>query len=211
MSAQHDLFPEAARLTDARGEYARTPGWLIEAGLRLVPRAGDPEAVLDLGAGLGDLALACWRRWPSIRVTAVEREPDRCEEMKRRFPAWDVLGRDAEEWAAGVASLPRRYRWPLVVMNPPFSRVIEWVLLALPLVAPRGSLLAIYPLEHLGGQAHYADLYRGQPPAVVGISPKRPQGQGWSDARAIICAAWAKDSTGALVGDTELEWMEVRT
>ena len=84
MTAQPDLFPEAARLTDERGEYARTPAWLIEAGLRLLPLAVAPGEVLDLGAGLGDLAAACWRRWPAIRVTTVDETQAKIREAVNR-------------------------------------------------------------------------------------------------------------------------------
>lgn len=206
MSTQHDLWPDAARLTDERSEYARTPAWLIDAGLRLLPRDFAPDEVLDLGAGLGDLALACWRRWPAIRVTAVERERDRCEEMRSRFPRWDVVQADATWWAGEVTP----WTCPLVVVNPPFSVAIDWITLALPLVAPGGALLAIYPLEHLGGLEHFTGLYADHPPRTVGISPKRPRGQGWDDTRAIIAAVWRRGDDGELlVGPTELVWMEV--
>ena len=212
MTAQPDLFPEAARLTDERGEYARTPAWLIEAGLRLLPLAVAPGEVLDLGAGLGDLAAACWRRWPAIRVTTVEREADRCAEMRRRWPAWTVREADVEAALSGVSNV--RPGWPLIVCNPPFTRSLEWARLALGLLARGGALRLVQPLEHLGGLERWQPLYRDRPPAGVGIAPRRPKGAGWDDARAIVVAVWSNaggtDASGRWVPfrvDTTLVWL----
>jgi hypothetical protein len=166
-SSQSDLFPEAARLTDARGEFASTPRWLATAALRLVPTALRPREVLDLGAGLGGLAEASVAYYGSSieLITAVEREPDRCADMQGRHGDWSVVQADVEQWA------PRQGR------------------------------------RDLGGQDRHAGLWRDHPPGAVGISPRRPRGPGWDDARTIVAAVWTPGILRA--SGTHLEWMEV--
>jgi 16S rRNA G1207 methylase RsmC len=64
-------------LTSAPGVFSRRgldrgTAVLIEAAPHLLPAAGEPARILDLGAGIGPLTLWCARRWTSSQIVSVE-------------------------------------------------------------------------------------------------------------------------------------------
>lgn len=66
------------------------------------------DRVVELGAGTGAVTAEIWLHAPG-RVLAIERDPDFCELLGRRFPSLEVVRGDAVELARILAArgLPR--------------------------------------------------------------------------------------------------------
>lgn len=115
------------------------------AELVFVQMTSPPKSALDLGTGTGVLAMACARRWPECRVTAVEASPE------------TLALAEANAAALGLAARMNflNARWPeifsrglgpfeLIVSNPPYLTEAEWATAA-PEVRdwePRAALVA---------------------------------------------------------------------
>jgi len=76
------LFDQIAPRWDAMTSANRLVAF--EAALEHVP--GEPRAVLDLGTGTGDGAIAAALRWPSADVRAVDVSREMIEEARRKAP-----------------------------------------------------------------------------------------------------------------------------
>ena len=76
------IFDDVAPRWDAMTSPERLVAF--EAGLEHVP--GEPSAVLDLGTGTGDGAIALARRWPAAEVLGIDVSREMVEEARRKAP-----------------------------------------------------------------------------------------------------------------------------
>jgi ubiquinone/menaquinone biosynthesis C-methylase UbiE len=76
------LFDQVAPRWDAMTSPERLVAF--EAALEQIP--GEPAAILDLGTGTGDGAIAAARRWPAAEVLGVDVSREMVEEARRKAP-----------------------------------------------------------------------------------------------------------------------------
>jgi hypothetical protein len=141
--------------------YWPTPGSVIQQMLAFADVGGLSvgATVLEPSAGEGAIVAALRQACPSIRIIAVEMDPERANTLSRRDIATEVWGSDFLDWPDGEES-----RFDRVLMNPPFSvarNKSEWidhVRLAYDRLAPGGILVAVVPssVEHRVDKRHAA-------------------------------------------------------
>jgi ubiquinone/menaquinone biosynthesis C-methylase UbiE len=76
------LFDQVAPRWDAMMSAERLVAF--EAALERIP--GEPQAVLDVGTGTGDGAIAAAERWPDANVRGIDVSPEMVEEARRKAP-----------------------------------------------------------------------------------------------------------------------------
>lgn len=84
-----------------------------------------PASILDLGTGMGALALALAAKYPAARVTAVDKSPEALALASENAAACGLADRVsllASDW---FSSLPADQRFALIVANPPYLTADE--------------------------------------------------------------------------------------
>lgn len=201
MALQSDIFSGDARDSN-RGEFASTPSWVIRPALEMLPQTAFGR-ILDAGAGLGDLGIATENYSECVRsfrpsMTAVELYSDRCALLPDH---WDVHQHDFLEWAPRFERLDKRF--DLTVCNPPFTQWLQWAQLNLKLLASKGCLLMVGPVEYLAG-VERGEWMGDSTPKRVHVHCKRPKGNGWELTRGVMVVTWQQGHNGG----TDLFWVK---
>lgn len=177
------------RTKRAKGDFYETPTWCIDAILpHLLPIEVPGTLIVDAGAGTGAIAARIASRTPSAEVVGVEKNGDHVEAARARgLYSAEFVTADFEKWT------PETGTPDLVVMNPPYSRAVEFVNHALSIVKRCGTVAALLRLSWLAGKSrrdfhkrHAADVY---------VLTKRPSftGNGATDACDYAWFVWGPD------------------
>jgi hypothetical protein len=159
------------------------------------------ETALDPGAGRGvwGRALRPWNH--SAEITGVDIQPPselikNHTEFERAYNQWHFC--DFLEWEA-----PKKY--DLIMGNPPFKLVHEFVDKCLGLLEPNGQLVFLMRLAMLESQKRYKTWWTHSPIKKVMVSPKRISftGDGKSDDTAYAVFIWQEGFDGR----PQLDWM----
>ncbi len=86
------------------GHYLTFAGERGRPFVELVQRVGatDPETVVDLGCGPGNLTALLVTRWPGARVTGLDASPEMVDAARAAEPSITVEVADLRDWAAGA-------------------------------------------------------------------------------------------------------------
>mgnify|MGYP006268112147 CR=1 FL=1 len=157
------------RRDKTRADFYATPQWVTRAILPHLPRSG---ALLDPCAGDGAiLRVACETVRGGIR--AIELDATRADVIARSLPWADLIEGDALDAGATEATEAWRVPHGLVLMNPPFSRAMDFVRRAVSEQAPHGgTTAALLRLSMLAGLAR-VEFWRDNPCDVY-VLPRRP-------------------------------------
>jgi hypothetical protein len=165
-------------------DFYETPAWAVDA---VVPHIPFPAAglVVDAGAGTGAIAEAVGRHHRNLEIIAVELQQDlidkgrargvyACEFVKANFETW-VIERSAPD---------------IVIMNPPYSRAIEFIRRAMQIVKRGGHVAALLRLGFMA--SHSRTEFHDKHPARVLILNRRPSftGDGCTDASDYAWFVW---------------------
>lgn len=161
------------------------------------------KTALDPGMGNGVWGRA-FRRYNSIaHLAGVEIAPegDLCgwtHEMTKEGMYNDVYVSDFTEWETDA-------KYDLIMGNPPFKFVHEFVDKSLDLLAPRGQLVFLMRLAMLESQKRYKKWWTRTPLKKVMVSPKRISftNDGKSDDTAYAVFVWQEGWDAKPI----LEWM----
>jgi 16S rRNA G1207 methylase RsmC len=110
------------------------------------PAGGDPACVVDLGAGLGPLAIMAARRWPAARVVGIESNLSAVRSLEENVADSGCrVEVRAADVSAGQPDLASRAQ--LVLTNPPThappDELLAFLAAGRELLAPGGRLLAV--------------------------------------------------------------------
>jgi hypothetical protein len=138
-----------------------TPPAFAAAGLALV--TGEPEWILDVGAGPGVWGRAARARWRSAEIVGVE---------LRDVPQPDVY----DQWITGdfLEAAPELPRFDLVMGNPPYAHAEAFIRAGLSLLKPGGELLFFLRLSFREGLQRGRGLFREHPLAELSVCDRRP-------------------------------------
>ena len=86
------------------GHYLTFAGERGRPFVELLQRVGasDPETVVDLGCGPGNLTALLVTRWPGARVTGLDASPEMIEAARAAEPGLTVELADLRDWASGT-------------------------------------------------------------------------------------------------------------
>jgi len=117
MEKQDHLWPKGPVFTFSEKAFLpSTDSFLLGSFPKL--RRGD--RVCDLGAGMGLLGLLLWAREPSVRLTAVELQPEACELCRRNYADNGMDGAVLQADLRELTQLPKAGSCDLVICNPPY-------------------------------------------------------------------------------------------
>lgn len=117
MEKQDHLWPNGPVFTFSEKAFLpSTDSFLLGSFPKL--RKGD--RVCDLGAGMGLLGLLVWAREPSVKLTAVELNPDACDLCRRNYATNGIDGEVLQADLRDLAQLPKAGSFDLVICNPPY-------------------------------------------------------------------------------------------
>jgi len=142
------------------GEHETTQG-CIQA-LERLKKEHQFKNGLDMGCGSGILAIALAKLWPSIKVTAIDIEPESIIVTKRHAKMNGVSGKIRSEAGDG-------YRVPLVAENAPYD-IIAANILANPLIDMAPDLASVLKP---GGYAVLSGLLKRQKTEVAAAHEKQ--------------------------------------
>ena len=84
------------------------------------PKLHKNDRICDLGAGMGLLGLLLWAREPTVRLTAVELQPEACDLCRRNYADNSINGVVLQADLRERKQLPGAGSCDLVVCNPPY-------------------------------------------------------------------------------------------
>lgn len=84
------------------------------------PKLRKGDRICDLGAGMGLLSLLLWAREPTVKLTAVEIQPDACDLCRRNYGDNGIDGAVLCADLRDRAQLPPAGSCDLVICNPPY-------------------------------------------------------------------------------------------
>ena len=174
----------------AKGDFYETPAWCVDA---IIPHLPFDTAtfVVDAGAGNGAISAAISSRFKSLEVLGVEKNPELVEQARARgLYAAEFVEGDFEKWSPNAAP-------EIVIMNPPFSRALEFVQRGLHVVKRGGIVCALLRLSFLASKSRREFLKKHRPDVYV--LTKRPSFTGGgTDATDYAWFQWHVNTTGHL-------------
>lgn len=179
----------------AEHDYYRTPPDVVAAilpHLPELPREG--ASILDPAAGRGEiLSSLSFLGGNRAKRYGIELDPVRARKVASTFDGCDC-GDFLELYARHIG------RHDLVVMNPPYSLALRFVVAAIEVVRPRGG--AVFALLRLGflASAKRRDWWQANPADVYVLS-RRPSftGDGRSDSADYAWFSWRTGATSGKV------------
>lgn len=117
MEKQDHLWPNGPVFTFSEKAFPpSTDSFLLGS----FPRLRKNDRVCDLGAGMGLLGLLLWAREPSVKLTAVELQPDACDLCRRNYLDNGIDGTVLQVDLRDRTGLPKAGSCDLVICNPPY-------------------------------------------------------------------------------------------
>ncbi len=117
MEKQDHLWPNGPVFTFSEKAFPPSTDSLL---LGSFPKLRKNDRVCDLGAGMGLLGLLLWAREPSVKLTAVEIQPDACELCRRNYADNGIGGTVLQADLRDRTQLPKAGSYDLVICNPPY-------------------------------------------------------------------------------------------
>ena len=183
-------------------DFYETP--LAFAATTMYNIACDPvnvKTALDPGAGRGVWGQALRRFNPTAHITGIDIQPlseliEDHDMFKETYNEWHNT--DFVEWETDA-------KYDLIMGNPPFKLVHEFVDKSLGLLAPKGQLVFLMRLAMLESQKRYKTWWTHSPIRKVMVSPRRISftGDGKSDDTAYAMFIWQE----GFEGKPQLDWM----
>lgn len=158
------LQPEGEKRNDF--DFYPTPLPLCQEVLKqCLPEGWTPANVLDPGAGGGPWGRAAREMWPNTFVMGLDIRPE--AQGTDDYDVWET---------ADYLTAPNDMRFDLIIGNPPFKLMKEFILHSMDLLRPEGQLLFLARIAILNSDDRYRTLYSmpGLQPYVVHILVQRP-------------------------------------
>jgi hypothetical protein len=159
---------ESGELTVERDGFFETPRAVVERMLELVPLPDDPfDLILEPSAGLGAIA-----RHLHGNMTLIEKNPQRCEELRKTFK--NVLCLDF----LTLNVTPHGNYYARIYMNPPFENMqdIDHVRHAYNCLSENGSLVSVMSESPFFRTDAKAQAFRDWLREVDGYTERLPEG-----------------------------------
>ena len=175
--------------------FAATTMYSIPCEANFVKKALDP------GAGRGVWAKALRRFNPIVHITGVDIQPP-----SELIEDSDVFSQLYDEWHYGdFLEWETDDKYDLIMGNPPFKLIHEFVDKSLGLLAPNGQLVFLMRLAMLESQKRFKTWWTHSPIQKVLVSPRRISftGDGKSDDTAYAIFIWKE----GFDGKPQLDWM----
>lgn len=188
-----------------------TPEWVIKACLSVIPSSPPPSMILDAGAGTGVWGEVAAQKWPHAFLVASELDPRHAEgftvDQNNQILPTNTAYR---EWHKGdflrfphfsdIEWWRRPGQYDLVMSNPPFNQVTDFVRMACFMANPDGGrVVMILRLAILESQTRAKDFWPYYPPESITIFSKRPSftGNGKTDSKTAYAAVvWRNGHRG---------------
>lgn len=179
------------RTKRAKGDFYETPRWCIEAILPHLPleRAG---LVVDAGSGTGAISAAVAAKFPRLEIIGIEKDEGLVNQARARgLFAAEFLTGNFETWTP-----PKAVDGLTVIMNPPYSRALEFVQHALAIAKRGGTVTALLRGAFKAGRGRAE--FHGKHPSDEFVLAKRPSftGNGSTDATEYSWFVWGPGRGG---------------
>lgn len=117
MEKQDHLWPKGPVFTFSEKAFPPSTDSFLLGGF---PKLRKGDRICDLGAGMGLLGLLLWAREPSVKLTAVELQPEACDLCRRNYADNGIDGEVLQADLRKLAQLPKVGSCDLVICNPPY-------------------------------------------------------------------------------------------
>lgn len=153
------------RTKRAKGDFYETPAWCIDAIIPQLP-AGAVFAV-DAGSGNGAIAARLAAKYPELEIVGVEKSEELVSAARARgLHNAEFVQANFEDWYSELGAPD------MIVMNPPYSRAIEFVTRALATVKRGGTVAVLLRLNWLASKSR-REFHRKHPSDIY-VLTKRP-------------------------------------
>lgn len=153
------------RTKRAKGDFYETPAWCVDAILPQLPE-GVVFAV-DAGSGNGAIAARLAAKFPDLEIVGIEKSAELVDEARaRQLRNAEFVQANFEEWSSELGAPD------MIVMNPPYSRAIEFVQRALATVKRGGTVAVLLRLNWLASKSR-REFHRKHPSDIY-VLTKRP-------------------------------------
>jgi hypothetical protein len=152
---------------------------------------------LDIGAGDGRWGIEAARHIGDAVIVGVER---RSEEAKPEyFNYW--YNQDFIKWQPSFNHTKFGLGFHLILSNPPFKIAEEIIRHAWPMLANRGTMIMLLPLNFMASAGRHSGLWSELPPVEVAVVSRRASFYGGgTDSREYAIYVWKKGANGESLG-----------
>lgn len=172
-----------------KNDFYETPAWAVDA---ILPHLNLDRAslVVDAGAGTGAIAARVAHHFPNLEVIGVEKQSELVTQARARgLYGVEFIEADYERWQNERSSPD------VIIMNPPYSRAIEFLRRALSTVRRDGTVCALLRVNFAAG-AGRADFHERHP-SKLHVLDKRPSFTGsGTDACEYAWFVWSPGEAG---------------
>jgi hypothetical protein len=167
------MLPKAKQERNTNDRYLTRPDF-ADWAMNALPINLNPKRVFD--PGLGDtaaLSLALLRRWPQARISAIDIRP-----ISKPRGVDTLIRGDFTTWWMKQYVLKKRMDYDLIICNPPFSEIIEFIQASVGMLRQGGRALFIVKLSILEGDERFNSIWDGtfgQDLEHVSVCAKRPK------------------------------------
>lgn len=172
-----------------KGDFYETPPWAVDAILSSLPLAS-ANLVVDAGSGTGAIGARIAHLFPKLEVIGIERQAELVQRARARgLFACEFVQGNFETWQSD-RSAP-----DIVIMNPPYSRAIEFIRRAHQIVKRGGTVAALLRTGFMASCTRHE--FHSKHPSRVRVLDKRPSftGDGKTDASDYAWYIWSSDAT----------------
>jgi SAM-dependent methyltransferase len=172
-----------------KGDYYETPAWAVDAILPFLPLT-TASLVVDAGSGSGAIAECIAKHAPRLEVIGVEKQADLVAQARaKELYSCEFVEADFETWQSERSSPD------IIIMNPPYSRAIEFIRRAQQIVKRGGTVAALLRVGFLASAQRYD--FHTKHPSRIRVLDKRPSftGDGKTDASDYAWFVWCTEAT----------------